>query len=144
LMDQVKKQPSGPADQKLQTQVATMQSRSVQAAQRDQELSQAIDNLNEHADAVERNGPRLPAALKELFMASGTTNESPLSIYGTLVGGYQVFQNERGEGKFFFDAIEPIFLLKLNDSIMLEAELEFGTSEVHVGYAQTDFIVNDW
>src|SRR5437899_2531051 len=108
LMDQVKKQPSpGGADQKTQAQVATLQSRSQQAAQRDVDLSQAVDNINEHMDAVERNGPRLPATLKELFLPS-ETNESPLSIYGTLVGGYQLFPRERGEGKFFFDGIEPI------------------------------------
>src|SRR5216684_1523623 len=71
LMEQVKTQPSpGGADQKTQTQVATLQSRSQQAAQRDVDLSQAVDNINEHMDAVERNGPRLPATLKELFLPS--------------------------------------------------------------------------
>src|SRR5262249_14710457 len=85
----------------------------------------------------------LPAQLKELFLPSGT-NESPLSIYGTLVGGYQLFPSRRGEGQFFFDALEPIFLLQLNDHILLESELEFGTGDVRVGYAQADFIVNDW
>src|SRR5437763_710690 len=61
LMEQVKKSPGpGGADQKTQTQVATLQSRSQQAAQRDVQLSQAVDNISEHMDAVERNGPRLP------------------------------------------------------------------------------------
>jgi hypothetical protein len=85
----------------------------------------------------------LPETLKELFLPS-RTNETPLSIYGTLVGGYQLFPHQRGEGHFFFDALEPIFLLQLNDHILLESELEFGTDSVRVGYAQMDYIVNDW
>src|SRR5262249_16610485 len=72
------------------------------------------------------------------------TNETPFSVYGTLVGGYQLFPHNPGEGQFFFDAIEPILLLQLNDHILLESELEFGTHDVAVGYAQADFIVNDW
>jgi hypothetical protein len=144
LVDHVKKQPiAGSPTEKLQTQVAGLEARSQQAARRDQELAQGIDNLAEHLDADERNGPRLPATLKELFLPS-RTNESPLSIYGTLIGGYELFPHQRGEGHFFFDAIEPIFLLKLNENILLEAELEFGTSGVDVGYAQMDYIVNDW
>src|SRR6266852_8402654 len=88
LMEQVKKSPGpGGADQKTQTQVATLQSRSQQAAQRDVDLSQAVDNINEHMDAVERNGPRLPSPLKELFFPSGT-NQTPLSIYTNLNFGY--------------------------------------------------------
>ena len=144
LLERVKKQPlPGTPFEKLQAQVAALESRAKQAAQRDQELSQAIDNLTEHMDAAERNGPRLPETLKELFLPS-RTNETAFSVYGTLVGGYQLFPHERGEGQFFFDALKPIFLLQLNDHILLESELEFGTSEVHVGYAQMDYIVNDW
>jgi hypothetical protein len=144
LKEQMEKQPpAGAAVEKLQTKVATLENRTGQAAQRDQDLAQAVDNLNEHQDAVERNGPRLPATLKELFDPF-RNNESPLSIYGTLVGGYELFPHQRGEGRFFFDALEPIILLQLNDHILLESELEFGNSEVHIGYAQADFIVNDW
>src|SRR5262249_40854835 len=40
--------------------------------------------------------------------------------------------------------LEPIFLLQLNDHILLESELEFSTDGVGIGYAQADFIVNDW
>lgn len=144
LMEQMKKQPTAgaPAD-KVQLQVATLEARSRQAAQRDQDTAHAIDNVTEHADAQERNSPQLPATLKELFLPS-QTNESPLSIYGTFVGGYELFPHQRGEGQFFFDAIEPIFLLQLNDHILLESELEFGAGGVGVGYAQMDYIVNDW
>jgi hypothetical protein len=138
LADQLKKQDV----EKLQLQAATLEARSVQAARRDKELSSAIDDLHEHMDFLERYGPMLPSQLKELFLPSGT-NETPLSIYGTLVGGYELFPQQRGEGHFFFDALEPIFLLQLNDWILLESELEFHTDGVNVGYAQADFIVSD-
>jgi hypothetical protein len=144
LLECVKKQPpAGAAAEKVQTNVARLEGRSRQAAQRDQDLAQAVDNLSEHLDALERNGPRLPATLKELFLPS-RTNETPFSIYGTLVAGYELFPHERGEGKLFFDGLEPIFLLQLNDHILLESELEFHLDGVEVGYAQADFIINDW
>jgi hypothetical protein len=144
LKEQVQQRPlAGSPVEKLQTQVATLEARSTQAARRDQELAQGIDNLTEHLDAEERNGPRLPATLKELFLPS-QTNETPLSIYGTLVAGYQLFPSKAGEGEFFFDGLEPIFLLQLNDKMLLEAELEFRADGVEVGYAQMDYIVNDW
>jgi hypothetical protein len=144
LLEHVRKQPlAGTPVEKLQKNVATLEGRSRQAAQRDQDLAQGLDNVAEHVDSQERNGPRLPATLKELFLPS-QTNETPLSIYGTLVGGYQLFPSKPGEGEFFFDAIEPVFLLQLNDQMLLEAELEFGADSIHVGYAQMDYIVNDW
>ncbi len=157
LMEQVKKSPGpGGADQKTQTQVATLQSRSQQAAQRDVDLSQAVDNINEHMDAVERNGPRLPATLKELFLPS-ETNETPLSIYGALAFGYSQFVGDpttaaNGAGRpnthggFYFGEFTPDFLLKLNDWIFLEAEIGIGSDgSVSAGsFAQADFFVNDW
>ena len=144
LKEQVEKQPpAGAAVEKLETKVITLEARSKQAAQRDQELAQAVDNLSEHLDATERNGPRLPATLKEWFLPS-RTNETPLSIYGTLVGGYELFPDQRGAGRFFFEGFQPVFLLQLNDHILLETELEFGLEEVEVGYAQMDYIVTDW
>src|SRR5262245_54820421 len=82
LADQLKKQPAGPAVEKLQLQATALESRARQAAQRDVELANAIDQLVEQRDIDQRYGPQLPAQLKELFLPSGT-NESPLSIYGT-------------------------------------------------------------
>jgi hypothetical protein len=144
LTDHVKKQPlAGSPVEKLQTQFATLESRSQQAARRDQEVAQAIDNLTEHMDADGRNGPRLPGTLKELYLPS-RTNETPLSIYGTLIAGYELFPHQRGEGRFVFDGFEPVFLLQVNDHILFEAELEFHLDGVEVGYAQMDYIVNDW
>jgi hypothetical protein len=144
LADHVRKQPlAGTPVEKLQIQTATLEARSLQVAQRDQGLAQAVDNLTEHLDATERNGPRLPETLKELFLPS-RTNQTPLSVYGTIVGGYNLFPHQRGAGKFTFDAFEPRFLLQLNDNIFLVAEPEITADEIELGYANVNFIVNDW
>ena len=143
LMEHMRKQPlAGTPVAKLQTQVATLENRSQQAARRDQQLAQGLDSVGEHLDALERNGPRLPAPLKELFLPS-RTNESPLSIYGLFVAGYQDFPHKPGIGHFFFDEFEPIFLLHLNDHILLESKLEFNNGGVEVHYAQMDYIISD-
>ena len=125
LAEQLKKQPAAaPAVEKLQAQTATLEARSVQAAQRDQQLQSAVDNLNAHIDADERNGPRLPATLKELFFPS-QTNESPLSIYGTMAVGYAQLLGDpttaaNGAGRpflpggFYFGEFSPDFFVKLN------------------------------
>jgi hypothetical protein len=131
----------GPAVEKLQESVATLEARSLQAAQRDMDLSGAIDNIVEHQDAVERN-PRLPAQLHELFLPSGN-NETPLSIYGALAFGFNAPQNQNSG--FFFGEFSPDFLLKLNDWIFMEAEIAAGSDgSVGVNFAQVDFLVNDW
>src|SRR5262249_3564595 len=87
LLEQVKKQ---------QTDAALLGARSQQAARRDQELGQAIDNVTEHLDATERNGPRLPASLKQLFDPFAN-NESPLSIYGTLAVDFTKIHHQPGK-----------------------------------------------
>jgi hypothetical protein len=119
-------------------------------------VSQAIDNLTEHVDADERNGPRLPSPLKELFLPSGNS-ETTLSIYGALSVGYSRFIGDsttaaNGVGRpstpggFYFGEFTPDFLVKLNEWIFLEAELGIGSSgAVNAGaFAQADFFVNDW
>jgi hypothetical protein len=156
LMQQMKEQPAAGPMARLETQNARLEARQRQAAQRDQELAQAVDNLVEHQDAEERNGPWLPAALKELFLPSGT-NETPLSIYGALAFGYSKFQGNsitaaNGAGRpstpggFYFGEFTPDFLLKLNDWIFLEAEIGIGSDgSVSAGsFAQADFFINDW
>jgi hypothetical protein len=157
LADQIKKQPpSGAAVDKLQTDVARLEARSKQAAQRDQETASSIDNVVEHADTQERYGPQLPATLKELFLPT-QTNETPLSIYGALAFGYSKFIGDstmaaNGAGRpstpggFYFGEFTPDFLLKLNDWIFLEAEIGVGSNgSVSAGsFAQADFFVNDW
>jgi hypothetical protein len=156
LMEQMKKQPAGGAAvEKLQTDVITLEARSKQTAQRDQELAAAVDKVVEHQDAVERYGPYLPAPLKELFLPSGN-NETPLSIYGALAFGYNhilgnaaTAANGAGRpptpGGFYFGEFTPDFLLKLNDWIFLEAEISAGSGGASLGsFAQADFFINDW
>ena len=111
---------------------------------------------SEQADARERYGPQLPATLKELFLPT-QTNETPLSIYGSLAFGYSKIignaataANGAGRpptpGGFYFGEFTPDFLLKLNDWIFLEAEIGINSSgAVSSGsFAQADFFVNDW
>ncbi len=143
LADQAKKQPpSGAAVDKLQEDVARLEARSRQAAQRDQEVASAIDNIVEHADAQERNGPWLPATLKELFLPS-QTNETPLSIYTNLVVGYN--SPETGTAGPFFGNFSPHLRLTLNDWIYAIGEIDvFSNGVVDVSDAEADFIVNDW
>jgi hypothetical protein len=152
LQEQMKKQ--APVE-KLEAQVITLEARSKQAAQRDVEVSAAIDKIVEHQDAVERN-PIFPAGLKELFLPSGYS-ETTLSIYGALAFGYSSFPSNplsaaNGAGRpsvpggFYFGEFTPDFLLKINDWILLEAEIGIGgDGSVSAGsFAQADFFVTDW
>jgi hypothetical protein len=143
LADHVRKQPlAGSPVEKLQTQAATLEVRSQQAAQRDRELGQAVDILAEHIDSMERNGPQLPATLKELFLPS-QTNESPLSIYTNLVVGYNA--PETGTAGPFFGNFSPHLRLILNDWIYAIGEIDVSSNgAVDVSDAEVDFIVNDW
>jgi hypothetical protein len=157
LAEQVKKRPAVGAEvEDLKGQVATLEARLKQAAQRGQEVTQAIDILTDHMDAEDRNGPRLPSALKQLFLASGN-NESPLSIYGALSVGYskitgtsETAANGIGRpatpGGFYFGEFTPDFLLKLNEWIFLQAEIGIGSDgSVSAGsFAEADFFVADW
>ncbi len=157
LADQLKKQPpTGAAVEKLEFQTATLEARGVQAARRDVDLANAVDDLREHVDAQERYGPWWPAQLKQLFLLSGT-NETPLSIYGSLAVGYSKIignaataANGAGRpstpGGFYFGEFTPDFLLKLNDWIFLEAEVSASPAGgASLGsFAQADFFVNDW
>jgi hypothetical protein len=156
LQEQVKKQTGlGAPVEKLEAQIITLEARSKQAAQRDVDLSQAIDKIVEHQDALERN-PTLPAGLKELFLPSGN-NETTVSIYGTLAAGYSSFQGNAAtaangagrpsvSGGFYFGEFTPDIFVKLNDWILLEAEIGIGADgSVSAGsFAQADFFINDW
>jgi hypothetical protein len=155
LREEMKKPLAGAAAQKLQTQAATLEARSVQGARRDEELAHAVDDINEHLDA-EQCYPDYPAQLKQLFLLSGN-NETPLSIYGALAFGYAriigdstTAANGAGRpstpGGFYFGEFTPDFLLKLNDWIFLEAEIGIGSdgSVSAGGFAQADFFVTDW
>jgi hypothetical protein len=143
LLEHVRKQPlAGTPVEKLQKNVTTLEGRSRQAAQRDQDLAQGLDNLAEHVDSQARNGPRLPATLKELFLPS-QPNESPVSIYTNVVVGYNA--PESGTAGPFFGNFSPHFRLTLNDWIYAIGEIDVSAKgSVDVTDAEVDFIVNDW
>jgi hypothetical protein len=156
LMKRVKDlQVGGAPVQRLEVQMATLEARGRQAAQRDQELAGTVDTMAEHQDSVERYGPALPAQLKELFLPSGN-NETALSIYGAFAVGYSKFDGDSVNvqpaprpstpGGFYFGEFTPDFLLKLNDWIFLQAEISAGSSgAVSLGsFAEADFLVSDW
>jgi hypothetical protein len=152
LMENLKKQAAlGAPVERLET----LEARSKQAAQRDVELAHAVDQLVEQRDIDQRYGPNLPAGLKELFLPSGN-NETVLSIYGALAFGYSSFQGNpataaNGAGRpvvpagFYFGEFTPDFLVKVNDWILLEAEIGIGgNGSVSSGsFAQADFFIND-
>jgi hypothetical protein len=82
----------------------------------------------------------LPANLKQLFLPS-RTNETPLSVYGSLVGNYFDVGNQPANFEVEFSSF---LLLTLNEQFYLEAELEFGPGGVELGQGQLDWILNDW
>jgi hypothetical protein len=142
LREQMKKTTAGgPAVDELTGKIATLEARQKQGAQRDVDLAQAVDNLTEHIDAEERNGPRLPAALKELFLAS-RNNETPLAIYGSLIENYTEFKGK--PGVFSTPDFAPYFLLQLNEQFLLAASIDINNGGVAVGEAQLNWIVTDW
>src|SRR5260370_26743227 len=128
----MKKQGSA-AVEDLEVKVTTLESRSKQAAQRDLDVSQALDNLTEHRDAEERNGPRLPSSLKELFLPM-RTGESPVSIYGTFVENYTQFNGK--PGAFSSPAFAPYFFLNLNSQILLADNITITNTPASVRAAQ--------
>ena len=142
LMDQMKKQPAaGAAVEQLQTQIATLEARSKQAAQRDVEAAAAIDKLTEQRDADLRN-PTLPEQLKQMFLPGGA-NESPLSIYGQFLFGYQQINSQ--PGSFSPPDFSPYFLLKLNESFLLQANIDIsGDGSVSLGLAEMNWFATDW
>jgi hypothetical protein len=141
LAEQVKKEPpSDVAIEQLQTQSAILDTRAHQAAQRDQELSQAIDDLVEKLDAQVRSGPALPATLRETFLPT-RTNESPLAIYGTLAADFQDFQER--DGNFLSPTFSPHLYLMLNEQFLLEANPEIRSDGIHLESAQLDWFLSD-
>jgi hypothetical protein len=152
LVDRVDKQ----APAKVEGQVAKLEARSEQAARRDQELAYAVDDLREQDDADRRWGPQLPWTLKQLFDPFDN-NETPLSIYGALAFGYSRISGNAATaaggagrpatpGGFYFGEFTPDFFLKLNDWVLLAAEVGAGgDGSVSLGaFAEADFFVTDW
>ncbi len=140
LTEQAKKPAAPAALDDLAERTAILESRLLQSARRDQDLARAVDDIFERQDNERRLGPQWPANLKQLYLPS-QTNQTPLSIYGVLTGGYTDLGNQVPN----FDAdLSTFFLLTLNDQFLLEAELEFTPEGVELGQAQVDWILNDW
>lgn len=137
--DQVKQQ--GPSLEELQAQMATLESRNRQAAERDQQLADGLDNLNDHFDAAWRYGPQLPSQLKEWFLPGGT-NETPLAIYGSIVQNYSQVNGQAGQ--FDPGTISPYFLLQLNNRFLLESVVDLSADgTIGISQIQMDWIVSD-
>ena len=83
----------------------------------------AVDTIIEHQDAQQRYGPPVPAQLHELFLPSGN-NETPLTISGALAVASA--RSQGTPGGFYYGEFSPDFFLKLNDWILLEAEIGSG------------------
>jgi hypothetical protein len=140
MLEQMRK--LGSADvEEMQGKVATLEARSKQSAQRDLDAAQAIDNLTEHLDAEERNGPRLPATLKELFLPM-RTNETPLSIYGSFIENFKQFNAK--PGAFTTPDFAPFFFVQLNNNVLLAANIDITNAGVSVGEAQINWFATDW
>ena len=122
------------------TQAATADARARQAAQRDRELADAVDNIVEHADAVERRGPALPPTLRELFLPT-RTNESPIGFYGTLAADFVDFQEQ--PSNFPSPVFSPHFYMLLNEEFLFEINPEIRANGINLESAQVDWFVGD-
>jgi hypothetical protein len=146
LAEQLKKSAAAPASaqaiDKLQAKTELLESRAQQAARRDQELAGATDELREKLDSEIRYGPRLPAALKELF-DTNYNNETPVSIFGQMLMGYN--KQNGMNGNFTTMQVSPYFLVQLNKRFLVEASIDLNNvSGVGIGNAQIDILLNKW
>ena len=141
LAEEVKKPPPvGPAVEKLQTQAAILEARQQQAAQRDQDVANAIDDLRETADAGRRQWPDLSSTLLELFNPS-RTNESPFGIWGTFTANYNKFGSSNSQ--FPTPDFSPHFYLLLNESFLFECNPDFTAQSFDLESAQLDWFLTD-
>lgn len=141
LADQVKKQPtSTEAIDDLEERVTTQEARQQQAAQRDRELAGAHDQLVESLDAQLRNGPSLPATLREKFLPT-RTNESPLAIYGTVAEAAQIFSGLPSTFRNNTVMLRPYLLM--NEKWLMAANIALQDGGVQIWRAQIERFVND-
>jgi hypothetical protein len=141
MVEQLKQQaPASGAVEDLNSKATVLDARSKQAAQRDVELAGATDELREQLDTIKRNGAPLPYTARELFLPS-QTNETPLSIYGYMVGGYSKFNGQTGIWQS--PSYNPWFLLQLNNKFLLDVNLGLTTSGVTLNQGQVDWFVNN-
>jgi hypothetical protein len=141
LADQVKKQPAArTAVEKLQEQVATQEARIQQGAQRDLEQAQARDPLVDHIDAESRNGPTLPATLRELF-SPFRNNESPLAIYGSVAQEFNAFSEQNSTFRDQTLELRPYLLL--NEKWLMSANVALQQGTTQLWRAQAEWFLND-
>lgn len=123
-----------------QQQTAIFEHGAAEAAQRDRQLADAIDDLNEQLNARDRAGADLPATLRELYLPT-RTNESPLSIFGTLSTGYQDYED--AHSSFTSPVFSPHFYLLLNQQFLLEGNPEIQGDGIDLESAQLDWFATD-
>jgi hypothetical protein len=141
LADQMKKQgTAGAAVETLQEQVADQEARLQRAAVRDQELARSRDELIERLDAESRNGPALPATLRELF-SPFRNNESPLSIYGTAAQEFSAFNHLNSTFRARTLELRPYLLL--NEKWLMSANVALQVNTIQLWRAQLEWFIND-
>jgi hypothetical protein len=141
MSEQIKRQAAASeAVEDLGSKTAVLDARSKQADQRDVELAGATDELREQVDVIKRKGTKLPYTARELFLPT-QTNETPLSIYGYTVGGYNRFNGQSGSWQS--PAFNPWFLVQLNHKFLLEVNLGITTEGFGVSQSQVDWFVNN-
>lgn len=141
LADKLKSVPTTktPVIEKLEDKTAQLESRSVQAAQRDAEVVQAIDKVNDKLDSLIVNGPTLPPQARQLFLPMQPF-ETPLSIYGQIFGDYSKPNGKNG--MFSSPDFANYFLIQLRQQLLLEASLDYNADGVSSDVISMDYFIN--
>lgn len=124
----------------LQDKLDLLEARSERSAQRDAELASQVDDLRESLDAQQRQDPALPPTLRETFLPT-RTNQSPVTLYGTLATGYADFEDQ--SGNFTSPTFSPHFYMLLNEKFLFEINPDITSNQVDVDSAQIDWFVHD-
>jgi hypothetical protein len=141
LSDQAKTQPgTSEAVEKLEEQAAGQEARINRAAQRDQELALAHDNLLEQVNAPSSPGSSLPSTLRELFLPT-RTNESPVAFYGQLNEDFFAFSKQNTSFGSPSLQIHPYVLL--NERWLMSANVILLSSSLEICRMQAEWFIND-
>jgi hypothetical protein len=140
LTDQVRKQPSKAAVEKLQEQVATQEAHIQQGAQRDLEQARVQDQIAEQLTMEFQNNPPLPPTLREIFSPT-RNNESPLAIYGTVAEEFNAFSQQNST--FRVQTLELRPYLFLNEKWLMSGNVALQQGTVQLWRAQAEWFIND-